>query len=409
MTCHIWTPLPQAISDADLLQQVESMTYAGIPPLDQSMVAMLGGISQAILRHPQAGIVPQYVALGFWLRPAALKRMIKNWETAAQQPGLILAPRGVALHLPPTNVDTIFAYSWALSALAGNANIVRLSENLPPATHWLVELIAKTVDAHGESRRQIFVNFPYGGSLEKAVSRQCDLRLIWGGDAKVENVSKIAIRPDGLSIGFPDRRSLALIKSTSYAKAEEAIRDALANQLYNDIYWFDQMGCGSPRLLIWIGDKGNLAQDLLTRLQRVIATKGLKLDTGVAISKMVHANDLLAEGLAHSVSYEKNELTVAQGPHLAALLERAHGGGFIAEAELPDVTAVAPIISRKVQSLTHFGFSPEELMILGGSLTGRGGYRLIPIGQALQFDNHWDGIDLFGHFTRRLLIRQGTA
>ena len=36
-------------------------------------------------------------------------------------------PRGLVFHVPPANVDTIFVYSWALSALAGNPNVVRIS------------------------------------------------------------------------------------------------------------------------------------------------------------------------------------------------------------------------------------------------------------------------------------------
>src|SRR5229473_1854189 len=36
-------------------------------------------------------------------------------------------PRGLVFHVPPANVDTIFVYSWALSALAGNRNVVRIS------------------------------------------------------------------------------------------------------------------------------------------------------------------------------------------------------------------------------------------------------------------------------------------
>ena len=36
-------------------------------------------------------------------------------------------PRGLVFHVPPANVDTIFVYSWALSALAGNSNVVRIS------------------------------------------------------------------------------------------------------------------------------------------------------------------------------------------------------------------------------------------------------------------------------------------
>ncbi|MFC6804089.1 acyl-CoA reductase [Deinococcus caeni] len=40
-------------------------------------------------------------------------------------------PRGLVFHVPPANVDTIFIYSWLMSVLAGNRNVIRLSSREP--------------------------------------------------------------------------------------------------------------------------------------------------------------------------------------------------------------------------------------------------------------------------------------
>ncbi|HKJ73370.1 MAG TPA: acyl-CoA reductase, partial [Alphaproteobacteria bacterium] len=77
--------------------------------------------------------------------------------------------------------------------------------------------------------------------------------MIWGGDSKVQAVSGIPIRPDGLSLGFPDRTSFAVFETAAYRDAASAERDALAQNFFNDVFWFDQMGCGSPRILFWVG------------------------------------------------------------------------------------------------------------------------------------------------------------
>ena len=284
----IWgqQPEPVQVDAAELETRVAGLTYASGTPYSPDLVKVLDEISRRILQHPQLRHGPQYVALAFWLRRASMQRLADSLR-AAEQPGYLPSARGVALHLPPTNVDTIFVYSWAMSLFAGNANVVRLPESLKPETRLLVGLLAATLGDLGEGQRQLFCHYPYGQPIEAALARHFDLRLIWGGDAKVNQVSKLPIRPDGLSIGFPDRKSLALIASDAYRQADEAQRDGLAERFFNDVYWFDQMGCSSPRSLVWIGGGGHedLTTDFHTRLEAVAEGKGYAPDITLSLSR----------------------------------------------------------------------------------------------------------------------------
>ena len=185
MTNVIWKPENTAVDDATLLERIAAMTYAGREPCAPLLMEMLGAISHALLNAPVACRVPQYVALGYWLRPAALKRLRDELLSSARKEHTVLVPRGIALHLPPTNVDTIFVYSWALSVLAGNANVVRLAATLSSDVQWLVRLVASVVDEHGDADRQLFCSYTYGGEFEKNVSRHCDLRMIWAATPKL--------------------------------------------------------------------------------------------------------------------------------------------------------------------------------------------------------------------------------
>jgi hypothetical protein len=400
----VWSPAAETVADEVLVSRVAALTYAGQRPRDESLIAMLGGLSKHILDDPAARRVPQYVALAYWLRPAALTRLCADLGRG-DTPGFLRVPRGVALHLPPTNVDTIFVYSWAMSVLAGNANVVRLAETLSADTLWLVEAVSRVVADHGEADRHLFCHYPYGGETERALARQADLRMIWGGDAKVEAVSRVPVRPDGLSIGFPDRQSMAIVAADAYGRADAAARDTLALAFFNDVFWFDQMGCGSPRVLVWLGEPGELAEDFYERLDRIIGQRGYQVETGVAMSKFVLANNLLAEGVGHGYRRYSNALDVNRTIDPGAALGQVHGGGFLCDWVANSVDEVASILTRKVQTLTHFGLPAENLKRLAEGISGRGGYRIVPIGQALQFDPTWDGIDLFEHMTRRIVIR----
>lgn len=401
----IWSPEPETVDDAALVSRIEAMTYSGRKPRDPALIEMLGAVSHRLLDDPSARRVPHYVALAYWLRPAALNRLsleLAHTDTS----GRVRVPRGIALHLPPTNVDTIFVYSWAMSVLAGNANIMRLAERLEPATQWLVANISQVVAEHGEADRHLFCHYAYGEQIELELGRLCDLRMIWGGDAKVEAVSRVPIRPDGLSIGFPDRQSLAIISTDAYRQADASARDGLAADFFNDVFWFDQMGCGSPRVLVWLGEEpGALAADFYGRVNRLVDERGYGVSTGVSISKFVLANDLLADGVVTGYAHVSNALDVSRTADPAVVMARPHGGGFLVDWVASAVDDVPPIITRKVQTITHYGVAPEDIARLAHGLSGRGGYRIVPVGQALQFDPTWDGVDLFQHMTRSIVVR----
>ena len=76
------------------------------------------------------------------------------------------------------------------------------------------------------------------------------------------------------------------------------------------------------------------------------------------------------------------------------------GGGLFFSARVDRLGDLAPVLSRKDQTLTYFGFDLNELKEFALSLTGKAIDRMVPIGQALQFSRFWDGKDLLREFCR---------
>lgn len=393
---------PQALDAAALEGRVAALADVASPPFTQNLVGALDEISRRIFRHPQLRHVPQYVALAYWLRRSSIHRQIQVIAQHQMQ-GQVSTARGVALHLPPTNVDTIFVYSWALALLAGNANVVRLPTNLKKETRLLVSLLIETLTDIGEESRHIFCHYPYGQTIEASLARHFDLRLIWGGDAKVAQVSKVPIRPDGLSIGFPDRKSVTVISSDAYSAADNATRQLVSEGFFNDVFWFDQMGCGSPRLIIWLGEPGSAASDLYQRVAE--RAKDYKVEAGTSIAKLALAHDLLAEEVTSRHNAYTNALNVSRATAPAEALLRPHGAGFICEWVCDDIEDIRILAARSLQTVTHFGLNPQKVEQLANVLRGRGGYRVVPVGQALQFEPVWDGVDLMRHMTRVIVWR----
>src|SRR5438876_12279241 len=116
-------------------------------------------------------------------------------------------PRGLVFHVPPANVDTIFIYSWLISVLTGNRNIVRLSKRASPQTDVICRVFNATLATAGRSLRQNTVMLRYGHEPEitEALSAVADVRILWGGDATITAVRSFPLPPHATELTFPDR------------------------------------------------------------------------------------------------------------------------------------------------------------------------------------------------------------
>ncbi|RKI98870.1 acyl-CoA reductase, partial [Butyricicoccus sp. 1XD8-22] len=80
--------------------------------------------------------------------------------------------------------------------------------------------------------------------------------------------------------------------------------------------------------------------------------------------------------------------------------ERHCGGGLFFEYQINHLKELAQIIIDKDQTLTYFGFEHKEIEELVSLIQTRGLDRIVPIGQALNFDGVWDGQNFLKSFTR---------
>lgn len=392
-----------SLSDAAFLDRLTSTANQIGQPFSDHAVSVLNALSRKFMVAPEAKAAPQILAFGFWLRKSAIKEVERQLHPVSDTRYAV--PRGLAFHLPPSNVDTLFAYSWALSFLVGNTNVVRLPSEINPITAFLTRTIIETLAEFGLDTSQYFCSFSKDNDLVRDISALSDLRVIWGGDEKVLAVSRFPVRPDGLSIGFPDRKSISIISTLGFAALNDVQQLDLARKLYNDIYWFDQLGCGSPRALIWLGDGPDLRLEFYKALQEVIDDKKLQTETDVAISKFVFANEMIGTKLSSSAKRYSNELSVLQADIQHGLLENTHGGGILFDCRCETVSEIVPLVQRNLQTITHFGFSKDEMEELKSIINGQGGFRIVYLGEALSFAPLWDGLDLITMFTRQVAIQ----
>lgn len=366
------------------------------PPFAPELLDFCHAVSRRLFEDKRAKRHPELVPLASFLRRASVSALADEFASGAVA-GVVQVPRGLAFHVPPSSVDTMFVYSLAVSLLVGNRNVVRLSQRRTETTEVLIDALNAVLPEHPSVARSLAV-VSYGHELEPSalLSRAADVRVIWGGDATIETIRALPLAPHATELLFGDRFSLAVLDAASP-------EDDLPHRLFNDAYWFDQMGCSSPRLVVGVGAgaAGRLEQ-LFDGLQREIARRRYELELGAVLAKRAYAYGALADRPVARFRELGNELTVLELTTLDGF-DRTHpGAGLFYAIALKTLDELAPYVVRKDQTMTVSGIDGERLARFVRRVNGRGIDRIVPFGEALTFGRYWDGYDLLGELTRRV-------
>ncbi|GAA2892003.1 acyl-CoA reductase [Streptosporangium fragile] len=370
---------------------------------DERITAFLSAVGRRLLSPAVARAHPELGSLGFFLRRAEIARAVDRLRGEH-----LRVPRGLVFHIPPANVDTVFVYSWALSALAGNRNVVRLSRRAGGAAPAVLEALESGLSgAHpAVAQTQRIVSYERSDAVTARLSAACDLRIIWGGDRAVTDIRRHPLAPHARDLTFPDRSSLAVVSTAAWLDAPERVRQAAAEAFAADVYWFDQAACSSPRTVFWIGEAEATARardDFAARLAATAARRW-PVDAAMAVQKRVGAYGAAADGTVRALAFHGNALTLLDLADPADPPRHWLGTGTLGHARLGSLAELAGVVRRGDQTLSAFGFDRAELEGLARTLAGRGIDRIVPFGQALTFHPVWDGVDLLHECTRLVTI-----
>lgn len=390
-------------------QTVEALAaQPNLPPWGALQIDFAGALSRALMGTPAARTHPELMALGYWLRPGNLQPMLERLRQSHAQTALL--PRGLVFHLAPGNVDTIFVYSWMLSLLCGNRSIVRLSSRASAGTEALLAVLGELLAQpawQAIAQCVAFVRYERDDAITARLSARCDMRVIWGGDATVNTVRALPLPPHATELCFPDKFSLTVLRASAVGALAPAALAALAKALVNDAFTFGQQACSSPRLVLWLGDEAD-TEAARTKLWPTVEAAANAVAHGLGDAE--HLNkDVFADLLAMNA-----DVRIEPGRGLVrriwlnqpAVHADTHcGGGLFHESRISALTDLLPLLSRRIQTVSHHGFAREELLQFARDAGPCGIDRMVPVGQALDFAPVWDGVNLWLAFTREIDIR----
>lgn len=394
---------------ADLGAFLDRPRHGGATPFSAGRMDSLARMSSAILADPVLRQDPASVAVAYWLRRSQLTRLADAYARRAEsEPDIVRVPVGRVLHLAPSNVDTLFIYSWAIAYLCGNASVVRLSQESGIVVQALLGAIEAVASADAELREtNRFLTYGHDDTVTAALSAWCAHRVIWGGDETVAAIRPLPLPSHASERVFGSKYSFAVIDAAAYGDASPEVRAKLASGFFNDLFWFDQMACSSPQVVFWVGTT-DVAERAAAEFERGLQTEVERRQFAPPMSSAVHRR-----AYAFGVAASREARVVLEHPgfvgvHLrdpAVLDKEVCGGGLVRHVPVTQVSEVLAFVGEGDQTLTHWGLRGEALQALGAEAGARGLDRIVPIGEALAFDTVWDGFDLVDDMLRRVRVR----
>ena len=380
---------------------LEALDERPLVPFAEEVIEGLDALSKALMRDPQSRLYPDVVTFAFFCRRGNLMKLKEQYQSLISNVKCqIRLGRGTIFHIAPSNVPVNFAYSVVAGLLAGNTNVVRVSQKQFPQVDIIVKHMREI-----KMKRLAVVRYPHESNANEVFSAMCDVRVIWGGDATIATIRQNAIPPRAYDICFADRYSLAAIN------ADKLIADQLntehlnqlAERFYNDTYLFDQNACSAPHLVVWTGSKESVEQAkslFWNAVQRVTEQKYQFQDV-MAVDKLTA---LYKQACAMPTHDEKTKNNILRRVEIDALPQDIDSfrcaGGYFTEYTAQLLDEIAPIVNEKYQTLAYYGFEKQELsdFVLRNRLTGID--RIVPFGETTTFSLTWDGMNLIERMSR---------
>lgn len=374
----------------------ETLNERPVVPFDETVIEELDALSKALMRDPASRPYPDVVTFAFFCRRGNLLKLKEQYATSAIRLGW-----GTVFHIAPSNVPVNFAYSVVAGLLAGNTNIVRVSQKQFPQ----VDIIVKHMRAI-HMHRVAVVRYPHESNANEVFSGLCNARVIWGGDATIETIRKNAIPARAFDICFADRYSMAAIRPKAILDASDEEIAKLAERFYNDTYLFDQNACSAPHLVCW-----EKSDDLAPAKKRfwdaiyAYAKAHYQFQDVMAVDKLTALYKQAVAMPTHEQETQDNMLRRVAIESLPCDIDSFRcAGGYFTECEVASLNDIAPIVSAKYQTLAYYGFEHEELeaFVQRNRLTGID--RIVPFGETTTFALTWDGMNLIDKMSRIVSI-----
>ncbi len=373
-----------------------------LPAFDKLTLAFLEELSVLFMKNPSYRQYPDIYALGFWCRAAHIQNLMQRQSKGGKAE--IGRGKGLVLHIAPSNMPTMFAYSWITSLLAGCSSVVRLSGRDADLSNIILTGILDVLERPEFSdlrMRNTFITFPRGHKILEEISLNAAARMIWGGDQTVKSISSIPKAPGCSDIAFPDKYSIALFDAERMAGLTDDELKHSAHLFYNDTFGADQNACSSPKIVFWL--KGTEFREAVDRWWNAVSHQAERYDfqPWMATEKyrMLCCAYALKGGLGQVHTYGNRLYRVPINNVESPLNDYEANMGFFYEYNIDEIEEIYPHLDEKIQTIVS-NLEDSDAVYKAIRRAGCPGVdRVVAIGEALDFDTIWDRKDIIDMLT----------
>ncbi len=375
-------------------------SYQVLETFDKVVIIFFNDLYKLLNKKKIINAYPELLFLKFWLRPGNLNLIYKNSFDKLN----FRARLGCIFHIAPSNTPLNFFYSLFFGLVAGNINIVRLPSKDYDSLKIFLSCLKKIISKKKFkiiSDHIFFVKYEKSLKYTEYLSGFCDMRVIWGGDNTINSIRKIPINPKTREITFPDRVSIAILDLKKYKFLNIVEKQKLIKKFYGDLFFVDQNACTSPQIIFWVnGFSENVRNDFWERIEDH-AKKKYDLPEIATLDKL---NKFYEDSLNLNISNKINlhslcyRLNIKKFPRNIDSLKGRWG--YFYEFNLKKINNLNLILHSKMQTCVYFGITKKEILDVVMKNKSNAIDRIVPVGQAHNFDGYWDGYDLFKSMTR---------
>lgn len=387
-------------------------------PFDESVVSFLDELSKRLRKERAVRDREDVQAFAFWCRGANLRYLKECYEQRIKKgfgdEATLRLGRGLVFHIAPANIPMMAAYTMAAGFLAGNSNLVRISQRSYEQSRDFLQLLEDLLKEGRNQEIRDMVRFVLYDSEEEDktewCSSVCDVRVIWGGDDTVQKVRTFPLKPSAGELTFPHRYSISFFREESVAQLSDNDISILAHQFCMDTYSMQQNACSSPSMIFWQEGKDKEAgKKARKKFWKAVAkeAEGYSLQAIHLIQKYTD----LCRAAARCPSVRRlhsfgNELYVVEVKRdymsTEEMLQLQGRFGMFFEVTVRSEEELLKYLVPQVQTLTCQNEDVEMLRRFIWNNRVRGVDRVVPFGQALSMELIWDGMNLIERMSREI-------
>ena len=386
------------VGDVSALEEMRSVPV--LPVFSEQVICFLDELSKILRRNPEVKNYTDVLSWAFWIRRASVEQEKEHHILWEKRMG-----RGVAYHIAPSNVPVNFAVSMTSALLAGNACVIRVSNKEFDQVDIICEAIKELLQDKCKDMKPYLcvVRYEHDAEVTQSLTDICDVRVIWGGNQTIHRIRQAQLPPRAIEMAFSDRYSVAVIHADRYLEQDA---QKIAKDFYTDTYYSDQNACSSPRIVIWLGEKKEEAQEKFWATLEEMVHQEYRLHPIQVVDKINAFCLFAAENYSHSDEnitgdIRDNYLYRIELSDLSPqIMQYKEGGGYFFEYKAERLEEIVPILGKTCQTVATLGVNRDEVENVVQKFGVRGVDRIVPIGKTMELSFRWDGYDMIETMSR---------